>query len=93
MKLSTKSELQAHQVLDVLKTKRIVAIHTRGAIDRIIECVKFPETIGWKHNGKPFTKKTAYKNQQYDPIRCWLVRNRYLEQSHDGYRYHYKVFI
>jgi len=100
MKLSNKSKHQAEIVLSMIKERRITTIHTRGALDRMIEIIKFPETASlqtWSSfPGLPGRclksgKVTAYKNQQYDPIRNYLIESGHLEQSHDGYRYHYKV--
>jgi hypothetical protein len=86
MKLSTRSLNQAHEVLHYIYSNNITRIHTRGALDRMIEIVKFPETLS-----KRITKKTVYKNQQYDPIRNWMIQKGYLTVEFDGYRYHYNV--
>lgn len=100
MKLSNKSKHQAEIVLSMIKQNRITAIHTRGALDRMIEIIKFPETKniqnwcsfpGLEERSLKSGKRTAYKNQQYDPIRNYLINSGYLEQSFDGYRYHYIV--
>jgi hypothetical protein len=60
----------------------------------MIEIAKFPETRNfksWAGRSLVSGKVTAYKNQQYDPIRKTLIKRGYLKQEHDGYRYHYTV--
>jgi len=103
--ISKKSKQQAIEVMHYIYSNNITQIHTRGAIDRMIEIVKFPYTKNWVQFGSVYLplsgivkprslksgKRTAYKNKQYDPIRCWLINNGYLKQSFDGYRYHYTV--
>jgi len=89
--LSPKSITQAKEVVSQLHANNIVRIHTRGALDRIIEQVKFPRTRSRHYQAHASGKRTLYKSQQYDPIRHWLVDNGYLVQTHDGYRYHYTV--
>ena len=84
--INTRSKSQALQVVTILHAHRITRIHTRGALDRLIELVKWPHTRNHK-----VTKRTTYKNQQYDSIRYWLIRQGFLTQSYDGYRYHYTV--
>jgi len=103
--LSSKSKGEALRIMAYLYENKITKIHTRGALDRMIEIAKFPETKKWKTYGlkylpasgktKPISlesgKVTAYMNKQYDSIRYWLIRQGYLTQSFDGYRYHYTV--
>lgn len=103
--ISRRSKQQALEVMHYIYSNNITQIHTRGAIDRMIEIAKFPYTKSWKSFGlvylpgsgktKPRSlvsgKRTAYMNKQYDPIRYWLISNGYLKQSFDGYRYHYTV--
>lgn len=101
MAASRKSIKQAQEVMRVIAERNITRIHTRGAFDRIIEMVKFPET----RNVKVWTdfsgskrnvasgKVTVYKNQQYDVIRNYLIRNSFVTASFDGYRYHYTINI
>ena len=103
--ISNRSKQQALEVMDYIYSNNITKIHTRGAIDRMIEIVKFPYTKNWVQFGSVYLplsgivkprslksgKRTAYMNKQYDPIRCWLINNGYLKQSFDGYRYHYTV--
>ena len=84
--ISNRSQEQAFEVLEILVNAHVTKIHTRGALDRVIEYVKFPET-----RSKGFSKKTMYKNQQYDPIRNWLDTMGYISNEFDGYRYHYTV--
>jgi hypothetical protein len=91
MAISKRSKIQALQVLDNIEDHNITAIHTRGALDRMIELVKFPETKKHKDKkGRPLRKRTSYKNQQYDGIRSFLVQN-YMLVKYDGYRYHYYI--
>jgi len=103
--IQKKSVKQAKEVMDYIYSNNITKIHTRGALDRMIEIVKFPYTKNWKTFGtrylpvsgmtKPNSlvsgKRTAYMNKQYDPIRYWLINKGYLIQEFDGYRYHYTV--
>ena len=85
--LRPKSKLQALNLMRELYKNNIIQIHTRGALDRMIEIQKFPYTKNWKVSNK----KTAYKSQQYDSIRYWLINQGYITQTFDGYRYHYQV--
>ena len=102
--ISNRSVKQAKEVMDYIYSNNITKIHTRGALDRMIEIVKFPytkdwKTFGYRHNSVYGTirvsltsgKRTAYMSKQYDPIRYWLIDNGYLIQEFDGYRYHYTV--
>ena len=92
--INSKSRSEAHEVLSYIYSNKITKIHTRGALDRMIEMVKFPETRFFKSWGRTSLlsgKITAYKNQQYDPIRWYLINKGYLKQEFDGYRYHYTV--
>ena len=87
--INSKSRSEAHEVLSYIYSNKITKIHTRGALDRMIEIVKFPETRNFKSWGGVSLvsgKITAYKNQQYDPIRYWLIKQGYLKQEYDGYR-------
>ena len=92
--INSKSKGEAMRVMAYLYENKITRIHTRGAIDRMIEMVKFPETRFMSSFGGRSLKSnkvTACKNQQYDPIRSWLIKQGYLKATHDGYRYHYTV--
>ena len=103
--IRNRSKQQAMEVMHYIYSNNITKIHTRGAIDRMIEIAKFPYTKNWKSFGsvylpvsgktKPMSlvsgKRTAYMNKQYDPIRKWLINQGYLQVSFDGYRYHYTV--
>lgn len=92
--INSKSKGEAMRVMAYLYENKITRIHTRGALDRMIEMVKFPETrfmSSWGGRSLKSNKVTAYKNQQYDPIRNWLIKRGYLMVSNDGYRYHYTV--
>lgn len=104
MALSFKSIVQAKQVLKVISEEYMngrTVIKGRGTLDRIIEKVKFPYTAEFKTYGhirsgngyipKKLGTACAYKNQQYDPIRNWLVDNKYLNVQDDGYRYYYTL--
>ena len=92
--INTKSKAYAMTVMSYIYSNKITKIHTRGALDRMIEMVKFPYTRNFKSWGGVSLvsgKITAYKSQQYDPIRYWLIKQGYLKQEYDGYRYHYTV--
>jgi len=103
--LAKKSQIAALDVMAYIYESNITKIHTRGALDRMIEIAKFPYTRNWKHFGlqylpgsgktKPISlvsgKRTAYMNKQYDSVRYWLIRQGFLKQEFDGYRYHYTV--
>lgn len=92
--INAKSKSEAMQVMAYIYSNNITRIHTRGALDRMIEMVKFPETRSlktWGGRSLASNKVTAYKNQQYDAIRSWLIKQGYLKATHDGYRYHYTV--
>jgi|DEB19_MinimDraft_3_1074340.scaffolds.fasta_scaffold185359_2 hypothetical protein len=92
--INTKSKADAMTVMSYIYSNKITKIHTRGALDRMIEMVKFPYTRNFKSWGGVSLvsgKITAYKNQQYDPIRYWLIKQGFLIQTYDGYRYHYQV--
>jgi hypothetical protein len=92
--INANSRAAMHQVLSYIYSNKITKIHTRGALDRMIEIAKFPETRSfksWAGRSLVSGKVTAYKNQQYDPIRETLIKRGYLKQEHDGYRYHYTV--
>jgi hypothetical protein len=86
-KLQAKSKMQALNVMKRLYKSNIIRIHTRGALDRLIEIEKFPETK--KIAG--LYKRTVYKSQQYDSIRNWLINQGFITSYFDGYRYHYQV--
>lgn len=92
--INTKSKADAMSVMSYIYSNNITRIHTRGALDRMIEIAKFPETKNrksWDGRSLVSGKVTAYKNQQYDPIRYWLIKQGLLIQTYDGYRYHYTV--
>ena len=84
--INSASRYQGLKVMKAIYSNNITQIHTRGALDRMIELAKFPWTKNFKSD-----KKTVYKNQQYDPIRNWLINQGFLTQTYDGYRYHYIV--
>ena len=85
--INSASRHQGLKVMKAIYSNNITQIHTRGALDRMIELAKFPYTRSWTKNDK----KTVFKNQQYDPIRNWLINQGFLTQTYDGYRYHYIV--
>ena len=92
--INTNSRAAMHQVLSYIYSNKITKIHTRGALDRMIEIAKFPETRNfksWAGRSLVSGKVTAFMNKQYDPIRWTLINKGYLKQEHDGYRYHYTV--
>jgi len=92
--INSKSIAAMHKVLAHIYSNKIIKIHTRGALDRMIEIAKFPEVAkfkSWEGRSLVSGKVTAYKNQQYDPIRETLIERGYLQQVYDGYRYHYIV--
>jgi hypothetical protein len=84
--INSASQYQGLKVMKAIYSNNITQIHTRGALDRMIELSKFPWTKSFKSD-----KKTILKNQQYDPIRNWLIKQGFLTQTYDGYRYHYIV--
>ncbi len=92
--INANSRAAMHQVLSYIYSNKMIKIHTRGALDRMIEIAKFPETRNfksWAGRSLVSGKVTAYMNKQYDPIRWALINKGYLKQEHDGYRYHYTV--
>jgi hypothetical protein len=92
--INSSSRAAMHKVLTHIHSNKIIKIHTRGALDRMIEIAKFPELSrfkSWSGRSLVSGKVTAYKNQQYDPIREALINKGYLKQEFDGYRYHYIV--
>ena len=92
--INSRSRSQMHEVLSYIYSNRITKIHTRGALDRMIEIAKFPEIGKMKKiAGRDLStgKATAYMNKQYDAIRNTLLREGYLIKQFDGYRYHYIV--
>jgi hypothetical protein len=92
--LNANSRAAMHQVLSYIYSNKIVKIHTRGALDRMIEIAKFPELArfkSWEGRSLVSGKVTAFMNKQYDPIRETLINKGYLKQEYDGYRYHYIV--
>ena len=96
--INSSSRAAMHKVLTHIHSNKIIKIHTRGALDRMIEIAKFPYLAKMKYWNRNCSarslvsgKVTAYKNQQYDPIRNALINKGYLKQEFDGYRYHYIV--
>lgn len=98
--LSKKSLLQALEVLSKLRQSGVKEIHTRGALDRCIEVVKFPYLVAkpapWtvqthREYLRKYAKKTQYCNAQYNPIRIWLIQHGFLSKRFDGRRYHYTL--
>jgi len=90
MALSKKSLLQAKQVLSEILASGEDVIVTRATLDKKIELVKFPY-LKDSHMKNP-QNRTLYVNQQYDPIRYWMINNGFLSFSKDNRsRYNYKV--
>ncbi len=92
--INSRSRSAMHDVLSYLYNNKITKIHTRGALDRMIEIAKFPETKNlksWNGTSLRSGKVTAYKNQQYDNVRYTLCKEGFLIKKFDGYRYHYIV--
>ena len=96
-KLQNKNLHALYKVLLYIKTNNIIRIHGRGVLDRFIELAKFPET---KHlvNHSYFkklvrnNKGTAYKNQQYDPLRNFMIHHGYISVDKTlGRKYQYSV--
>lgn len=89
MALSNKSLLQAKQVLSDIFHSNISQIVTRAALDKRIELVKFPYLQ--RSHDRYQKNRTLYTSQQYDPIRYWLIKNKFLTQEYKGGKYIYTV--
>jgi hypothetical protein len=90
MALSKKSLEQAKQVLQQIMHSNVDVIFTRATLDKKIELVKFPYLYD-SHMKNP-QNRTLYVSQQYDPIRYWLINNKFLTSSRDvSGRYQYRV--
>jgi hypothetical protein len=90
MALSKRSLDQAKQVLKEIYDSGVDAIVTRATLDKKIEQVKFPFL---KVISEKFYKEknlTVYANQQYNPIRYWLIDNWFLtsEKTNGIYTYY-----
>jgi len=95
-KLQNKNLVAVQMVLAHLKQFHIITLRGRGVIDRMFELAKFPETHisvvdPWYKNRIRNNKGTAYKNQQYDVLRYFLINNGFLKQEVVGKRIHYHV--
>jgi hypothetical protein len=90
MALSKRSLSQAKQLLQQILDSNVDVIATRATLDKKIELVKFPYL---KHKHEKIQKnKTIYVSSQYDPIRYWLINNRFLTSHKDNCgRYQYRV--
>lgn len=89
MALSNRSLSQAKKVLVDIFDSNISQIVTRAALDKRIELVKFPYLQ--RSHDRYQKNKTLYTSQQYDPIRYWLVKNKFLTQEYRGGKYIYTV--
>ena len=90
MALSKKSLEQAKQVLKQIMHSNVNVIVTRATLDKKIELVKFPHLYD-SHMKRP-QNRTLYTSNQYDPIRYWLINNKFLTSSRDvSGRYQYRV--
>lgn len=96
-KLQTKNLEAAFKVLQYIKDNNIIRIHGRGVLDRFIEIAKFPETKNytthsWFKKCVRNNKGTAYKNQQYDPIRYFMIKRGYIKVDKTlGRKYEYII--
>ena len=91
MALSKRSLNQAKEVLKQIYDSNVNAIVTRATLDKKIEQVKFPYL---KVTQEKFYKEknlTAYANQQYNPIRYWLIDNWFLTSEKINGIYTYYV--
>ena len=91
MALSKRSLNQAKEVLKQIYDSNVNAIVTRATLDKKIEQVKFPYL---KVTHEKFYKEknlTAYANQQYNPIRYWLIDNWFLTSEKINGIYTYYV--
>jgi len=90
MALSKKSLEQAKQLLKQIMHSNVDVIVTRATLDKKIELVKFPY-LHDSHMKNP-QNRTLYVSNQYDPIRYWLIDNKFLTSSRDvSGRYQYRV--
>ena len=85
MALSNKSLKQAKQVLKQIVDSNVAVIITRAALDKRIELVKFPYLQ--RSHDRYQKNRTLYTSQQYDPIRYWLIKNKFLTQEYSGGKY------
>ena len=90
MALSKKSLEQAKQVLKQIMHSNVDVIVTRATLDKKIELVKFPYLYDM-HVKRP-QNRTLYVSNQYDPIRYWLINNKFLTSSRNASGvYQYRV--
>lgn len=90
MALSNKSLEQAKQVLADILYSHVDVIVTRAALDKRIELIKFP--FLQRSHDRYQRNRTLYCSQQYDPIRYWLINNKFLTSSRNASGvYQYKV--
>lgn len=90
MALSKRSIEQAKQLLRNILDSNVDVIVTRATLDKKIELIKFPY-LKASHDRDP-KNRTLYTSQQYDPIRYWLINNKFLTASKDSWgRYNYRV--
>jgi len=95
------SRFAAIKVLKEINKNNTLIIHGRYNLDRCIEIIKFGKNRKINNSGwsgptlaefhKEHLNKTAFKNQQYDPIRKWIIANGFLEQIKIKNKYHYIV--
>jgi len=90
MALSKKSLEQAKQVLADILYSHVDVIVTRAALDKRIELIKFP--FLQRSHDRYQRNRTLYGSQQYDPIRYWLINNKFLTSSRNASGvYQYRV--
>ena len=90
MALSKKSLQQAKELLKQIYNSNVDVIVTRATLDKKIELIKFPYL--WPMHDRIQKNKTIYLSSQYDPIRYWLIDNKFLTASKDSCgRYHYRI--
>ena len=89
MALSNRSLSQAKQVLAEILYSHVDVIVTRAALDKRIELIKFPY-LKPSHD-RHQKNKTLYVSRQYDPIRYWLIKNKFLTQNYESGKYIYTV--
>jgi len=82
MALSNRSLSQAKQVLADILYSHVDVIVTRAALDKRIELIKFPY-LKPSHD-RHQKNKTLYVSRQYDPIRYWLIKNKFLTQNYES---------
>lgn len=93
--ISKKSIEQAHNVMALINSKRIVKLHTQGAMYRVVECVKFPYTKEWVSAKEKGNRVNIYGGAQYDPIINYMISQGWIveERVYVGKKYHYEFTV